>query len=538
MKRRSILFHCVLALATMVLVGALATGAWAQTPKRGGTLVYVVPASGLPSMDGHRETTYAMIHPIAPYYSLLLRIDPTDPQGARIEGDLAESWTVSADKKTYTFKLHKNAKFHDGQPVTSKDVMATYNKIIFPGEGVLSPRKSYFLMVDRLSAPDPYTFVVHLKFGSSAFLPAMAMPYNFIYSADQLAKDVHWYEKNVNGSGPFKLKEFVPGAKSVGVRNENYFKPGLPYLDGFEAIFASKQAAQVAAIRGGQAMGLFRGFPPKIRDDMVRAMGDQARVQESAWNCSLLVVPNSHRKPFDDARVRRALNLAVDRWGGSKYLSQTAIVKTVGGYVFPHDDLAMSEAELKKLEGYWPDLKASRAKARQLLKEAGYPNGFKFRLHNRGVEQPYKIVGTWLIDQWRQIGLTAEQWVQPTAQFYKTLRSNPPGYDVSMDFNCQSIVNPTLDIGKFISYDKGPANNGKYTDRELDRLYEAQMRETDVNRQKALIRQFEQRILDQGWYFVTLWWHRIVVTNKKMMGWNVTPSHYLNMQMETVWLNQ
>ncbi len=526
-------------LAACMIVASMGT---ALAQKRGGKLVYIVPASGLPSLDAHRETTYAVIHPVGPFYSLLLRIDPTDKKGLRIEGDVAENdWKVSSDKKTYTFKLKKGIRFHNGDPMTARDVVATYKKIIFPPEGVLSARLSMFIkLVDSVEAADDSTVVFKLKFASPAFLPTLALPYNFIYQADQLDKDIRWYEKNVLGSGPFKNAKFTPGSKMIGERNDDYFKPGLPYLDGFEAIFSKKQAVQVAAIRSGRAMGLFRGLPPKAVKDIVRSLGkDNVNVLKSDWNCALFVTPNSHRKPFDDPRVRRALSLALDRWGGSRYLSNIAIVKTVGGLIFPGHPLAMTDSELKKIEGFGTDVKANRAKARKLLREAGVKEGFKFTFHNRAVEMPYKIVGTWLIDQWRKIGLEVDQWTQPTAQFYKTLRSNPPGYDVSMDFNCQSIVNPTIDASKFLSWDAGgSANNGKYVDREVDRLYDLQLRESDPVKQKAILVDFQKQIFKQGWYIPTLWWYRILPLNAKLKGWNITPSHYLNMQLEVVWLDQ
>ena len=113
------------------------------------------------------------------------------------------------------------------------------------------------------------------------------------------------------------------------------------------------------------------------------------------------------------------LTLAIDRWGGSKYLSRIAIVKTVGGVVFPKHPLAATKEELTKIAGYWPDINKSRAEAKRLLKEAGYPSGFEFTLHNRGVDQPYKVVGTWVIDQWRKIGLKVKQWVQPSGTFLR-----------------------------------------------------------------------------------------------------------------------
>ena len=527
-----------LAASALLLLCVPSLAAAADQPVRGGELTFVVPASGFPSMDAHRETTFAVIHPLRPFYSLLIKVNPDNPDDPTdFVGDVAESWKVSDGGKTYTFKLRKDVKFHDGSAMTSKDVKASLDKVMFPPEGVLSARKAMYTMVDKIEAPDPHTVVIRLEFASAAFIPALANPYNWIYKADILAKDIRWYEKNVMGTGAFKFKEYVPGSHVLGVRNPDYYEPGKPYLDGYRALFIKDQAPQVAAIRGERAMINFRALPPKTAQDIKRALGEDYAVQESTWNCVLLATPNHLVEPFDDARVRRALSLALDRWQGSKALSEIAIVKTVGGAVYPHHPLAASKAELQKIAGYWPDIKKSRAEARRLLKEAGVPEGFKFRLHNRGVEQPYKILGIWLIDQWRQIGLDVEHWVQPTAPFYATLRGKGKEYDVSLDFNCQAVVNPIVDITKFLSNDISGSSNGRYQDRKLDALYEQIVHETETQELESLLRQFETRLLDtEAHNIVTLWWHRTVPYNDRLKGWKVSPSHYLNQSLANVWL--
>ena len=523
---------------TALLLGAACSGVGAESPAYGGILTFVVPAEP-PSFDGHRENTFALIHPIAPFYSTLIRVNPHNPGAADdFVGDLAlEVPEPTRDGTVYTFRLREDAEFADGQPVTAHDVAASFNKIIFPPDGVASARQAFFSMVDRLYASDASSVVFELRYPSAAFLPALASPFNFIYSAEKLAQDVHWYEHNVLGSGPFVFDEHQPGAFITGRRNPRYHHAGQPYLDGFRAIFAKKQSLRVQAIRGGRAMIEFRGFPPKSRQDLVRALGEAVTVQESDWNCVLLVTPNHLVPPFDDARVRRALSLAIDRWGGSKYLSKIAVVKTVGGIVFPGHPLAATADELHDVAGYWPDLEASRAEARRLLREAGVPEGFRFRLHNRGVDQPYKIVGTWLIDQWREIGLHAEQWVQPTGPFFQTLRSRTDRYAVSADFNCQAVVNPLLDVSKFISDDRSGNNYANYRDRALDDLFERMNRARDPDEQRRLMRRFETRVLDeQAHMLVTLWWHRIVPHHARVRGWRISPSHYLNQDLSTVWL--
>jgi peptide/nickel transport system substrate-binding protein len=311
----------------------------------------------------------------------------------------------------------------------------------------------------------------------------------------------------------------------------------MPYLDGFEAIFAKKQSLRVQAIQGDRAAIEFRGFPPSSRDDLVKALGDKITVQESNWNCVLIVTPNQKRKPFDDVRVRRALTLAIDRWGGSKYLSKIAIVKAVGGVAFPGHALAATDDELKQLAGYWPDINKSRAEAKRLLKEAGQEN-LKFTLYNRAVDQPYKFVGTWLIDQWKQIGLTVDQKAEPTGPFYANLRRKKD-FDVALNFNCQSVVNPLLDVAAFISDDKTANQYGGYQDRELDKMFEAMNRSGDEKEQRSIMRRYEKRALDEmAHQFVTLWWYRIIPHRSYVKGWHITPSHYLNQQLDTVWLDQ
>jgi peptide/nickel transport system substrate-binding protein len=528
-----------LVFALAVGLGLIASGAAAETPQHGGTLVFTVPASDMPSMDGHQETTFAVVHATAPHYSLLIRVDPTDPKAKRMEGDVAESWSLSKDRKSYIFKIRKGIKFHDGSPLTAKDVVASFEHMIDPPSGVISPRKAYFSMVESVSHPDDYTVVFKLKYPTSAVIGVLAMPFNYIYKADLLAKDPNWYKTHIMGSGPFLFKEQHMGADWIGVRNPDYFRKGEPYLDGYQAIYTPKEVVELQALRGGRSMIQFRGFPPSSREELQKAMGGSLRVQESPWNCGLYAVPNTFKKPFDDVRVRQALNLAVDRWSGSEYLSKIAIVKTVGGYVFPGHELAMTDAELQKdLPGYSRDIVAQRKEARRLLKEAGIPEGFKFKLNNRSTDQPYKIVGTWLIDQWRQIGLNVEQQVLPTGPFFAELRKNPPEFDVTMDFNCQTVVNPQVDVSQLISADRTDANSGHYIDRKLDEMYDAQLQEPDEAKQKEILKKFQIYVAEHGYYINTLWWHRIVLSNTEVQGWNVSPSHYINNQLDTVWLKQ
>src|SRR5215471_2871274 len=134
----------------------------------------------------------------------------------------------------------------------------------------------------------------------------------------------------------------------------------------------------------------FRSFSPPERDQLVLALGPKITVQESPWDCVLMVAMHHEKKPFDDKRVRRALSLALDRYEGSKALSKITLVKDVGGIQVPGTPYATPPPELEKLAGYGHDITANRAEARRLLKEAGVPEGFSFVFKNRDIPHPYE----------------------------------------------------------------------------------------------------------------------------------------------------
>src|SRR5207245_1156461 len=144
--------------------------------------------------------------------------------------------------------------------------------------------------------------------------------------------------------------EHQKGSHWVGKKNPSYWDKGKPYLDSYRAIFIKDSAAQVAAVRAERALIQFRGFSPAERDSLVAALGPKITVQESPWDCALLVAINHEKKPFDDKRVRRALTLALDRYQGSQALSRIAIVKEVAGVQVPGTPYATPPAEPGKLE--------------------------------------------------------------------------------------------------------------------------------------------------------------------------------------------
>jgi peptide/nickel transport system substrate-binding protein len=520
---------------------AVATGHAAlaeETPKRGGTLTYMIPADAPPSLDGHREATYALIHAVAPYYSVLMRVNPENPSDTTsFTCDLCTEIPTPTDGgKTFTFKIRQGVKFQDGTPLTAADVAASWHEIIFPRKGVLSARQNWYSMVDSVEAPDATTVVFKLKFATGVFFPALADPYAFIYEKKILDTDPHWYETHVMGSGPFHFVNYSIGQSIEGVRNPDYYHPPEPYLDGIKGIFAPKQSVRVDAIRADRAAIEFRGLPPSARDELKADLGDKIAVQTSDWNCGNLITPNSSRKPFDDLRVRRALLLAIDQWNGGPALSKIADVHTVGGIVFPGSPLAATKAELEKMAGFWPDIEKSRTEARRLLKEAGAEN-LTFELLNRNVDQPYKFVGIYLIDQWAKIGVHATQKVVPTGPWFAAMRAGD--FDVVVEANCNSIVNPVLDTQKYLPHDEFVENYGYYKDPIEAAIYDKMLHEIDPVKQRVLMREYETQIVDtEAHEFPMLWWERIIPYRSYVKGWKIGPSHYINQDLADIWLDE
>ena len=246
-------------------------------------------------------------------------------------------------------------------------------------QGVLSPRESHYVMVDTVDAPDPKTVVFHLKFATSAFLPALADPYSWIYKKATLDQDPRWYEKNILGSGPFKFVEYQIGQSIKGVKNPDYYHKGLPHLDGFTAIYAESRRCGSMRSAPTARRSSSAGFRLRCATSSSARSATRSQCRPATGTAAALSSPTTRRKPFDDARVRRALTLAIDRWHGAPQLAKIANVHTVGGIVFPGSPLAADKEELQDLAGFWPDIEKSRAEAKRLLKEAG-AEGLSFEL--------------------------------------------------------------------------------------------------------------------------------------------------------------
>src|SRR5437773_2619376 len=520
---------CVL-IASLVVVAPATVQA--ETPRRGGVLLAAIAADA-PSLDPHQEQTFATIELVAPLYSTLIQIDPLSYP--KIIGDAASEWKIAPDGLTYTFKLRGGIRFHDGSPLTAADVKATYDKIVFPPAGVRSIRKNAYGAIASVEAPDATTVVFKLKYPSASLLGNLASPWNVIYPKKYLDRDPNYFKTNVVGSGPFKFKSYTPGSTFEGERNPDYFVKDRPYLDGYKFFVSTETSVRAATLRSGRAWIEFRTMPLAEVESIRKQLGDKVVVQDTPATGLFGIAMNQTTKPFNDIRVRKALTLGLDRYTASRVRYPIASLTDVGALMRPATEWATSESELQKLPGFGRDMEKNRAEARRLLAEAGYPNGFKVVLKNRNVKLPYQDFAVFLIQEWRKIGIEAENRPLETAAWFN---------DGQNTGNFELIVAPTVefmdDPDQFLGrYATGSTQNwGRFSDPQIDDLFSRQARSLDPVERKKLINQLEKLVLEKAYFMPGLWWTRNLVHWTKVKNYVAPPNHYTNQKLQDVWLSE
>jgi peptide/nickel transport system substrate-binding protein len=520
-----------LMLITSLVVAASAAAQTAETPRRGGVLLAVIGADP-PSLDPHQESTFATLQLVAPLYSTLLQFEPSNYPN--IIGDAATEWKISPDALTYTFKIRPGIRFHDGSPLTAADVKATYDKIVFPPQGVRSIRKFAYTAVTSIDAPDASTVVFKLKFPSASLLPNFASPWNLIYPKKYLDKDPNHFKANIVGSGPFKFKSYTRGSTFEGERNPDYFVKDRPYLDGYKFFISPETSVRAAAIRSGRAYIEFRDLPNSEVEAIKKQLGDKVAVQKTPMIGQFGIGINNTVKPFTDVRVRKALMLGIDRYTGGKVLYPLNGLRDVGGLMRPGTEWALPDAELQKLPGYGKDIEKNRAEARRLLAEAGFPNGFKVVLKNRNVKLPYQDFAVYVIQEWRKIGIEAENRPLESASWYAEGRDQGNFELIVLPF-ADFMDDPDLLLGaRFVT--GAPQNWGRFSNPAIDDLFARQSRALDANERKKMVHQLQKMVMENAYYIPGLWWTRNVVHWAKVKNYVAPPSHYTNQKLQDVWL--
>jgi peptide/nickel transport system substrate-binding protein len=506
-------------------------------PKRGGVLRYGITMRP-PHFDIHQSGTINTLAAMAVMFDNLIRRDPRD-SGQTIIPDLAHSWEIAKDGKTYTFHLRKGVEFHDGAELTAEDVKATFDRISKPPQGVSIPRSVLFKSVEEITAPDKYTVQFKL---------VEPRPPNFIMSAiasgwNPIVRKKTLEDNNYNlrkvqvypGTGPFKSVKLVENESWQMERNPNYWNKPLPYLDGITFFHALPFSTELgSAILSGRVDYIRITDPVTARKAKETPNLSTARFNQSVIQATWM---NNKKKPFDDPRVRRALHLAFDRHTLVDVVKDVTPMR-VGGFIYPFSEFATPTEELFKRVGYQTDPAAAIKEAKALLAAAGHKDGIQ------GLDFLVRDVPSFKL--WAQ---AIQAMLQESLNVQCNLRTvvESVWFDDTasghFDLAIGAIVSTLLDPSDYFNAwyrTGGPQNYSFWNNEKFNALVDQIDREVDPQKRKALVRQTEE-IMEQDPPLLPIAWEQIIdVWNNYVKGHN--PANYFGIydvvREDTFWLDK
>ena len=459
-------------------------------PKRGGVLKWAGPAE-VAHFDVH-QGAFRFI--LGQMYNNLVRFNPADGLKTIIP-DLAESWKVSSDGKTYAFKLRDGVKFHDGTPFSSADVVATFSRIIFPPGGMASIYKDQFAAVAKLEAIDRLNVRFILKEPQPYFLELFTPSSMVIYSKKALDENNQDLRKVIApGTGAFMFKERKAAEKWVMVRNPNYWDSEIPYLDGIELLHVPAWTDRGTAVLTGQA-----DYSPNVsletHQEGLKRKDIVGTVRYPGEFNSYQVHINNERKPFNDPRVRRAINLAVSRQNLIKaFGTQEPIMLT--RWMTHASEFAAPLKELETLPGYRADKTADLAEAKKLMADAGLADGIKnVDFVSASVAPHAEILAPAFQDELkRTLGIETKIRVLERALLIEELKKGT--FDMMVQTEYRSPIGDPGPGWEMCLKTGGSLNFSRYSNPEFDRLLKQINSETNKGKRKQLFAQ-GMTLLDQ-----------------------------------------
>jgi peptide/nickel transport system substrate-binding protein len=374
------------AIAIMATLGA-SDASLAQ--KKGGIL-RVYTNNSPASMSILEEATAAAVIPMMAVLNNLVMFDQHVKQNSleSIVPDLATGWSWSDDGKDLTFKLRQGVRWHDGKPFTAADVKCTWDMVIeaSPQKFRVNPRKSSYRALEQITTNGDYEVTFHLKWPQPAFLMLLANGFSGVYPCHVPPAEMR---QHPIGTGPFKFVEFRPNESIKLTRNPDYWKPGLPYLDGIEYTIIHDQATAILAFASGKVDMTFPyGLTiPLLKE--VRSQVPQANCELTSTGVNRSLFVNRIAAPFDNADVRRALALAIDRKPFIDILTERQ--GEIGGVLQPPPEglWGMPPDLLRELPGYAPDMLNNRAQARTIMQKLGYGSDKRLPVKISAQNTPY-----------------------------------------------------------------------------------------------------------------------------------------------------
>lgn len=506
--------------------------------KKGG--VFTIAGPGDPAhFDLDQSPSLVNLWTQSPMYDNLIRFNPLDG-GQTIIPDLAHKWEVSPDGLTYTFHLRQGVKFHDGTPFTADDVIASYERRRNPPSGVVSIRQELFKPISKMEAPDPYTVRFTLSAPRSYFLEAVATGWSVIFSKKSLEENKSDLRRvpNSPGTGAYRYGSYRAGEKWVLERNPDYWNPNVPYVDRMERLVVADGKDQGTAVLAGQAdyadnPSVDTHLEAKKRPD---AFGTVLHRATWAWTVTF----NAKKPPFNDARVRRAVHLAIDRQQLAAVYQLSGQIDMGTRWVQPGSPMAMQQDEVLKLPGYRAQKDADLAEAKKLLAAAGIDGGMKnLVILNRGTSGAGLQVWAPAFQDMLKRTLGLETTINPveTSVYWDSVRAG--------DFN-MTILQPAGAINDPSDYwaqwfkSDGPQNYGNWSNSQFDDLLSKVDAELDPDKRRSLVRQAED-LLDQecpmfmhGWMSIPRIWKNAVkgVDQQHIQG------TYIVVRYDTIWLDR
>jgi len=420
----------------------------------------------------------------------LTRVDRT----GTVQPALAESWTISDDGLVYTFKLRQGVKFHNGTAFDCSIVQFSYDRAV--AEDSVNAQKGLFAPIASTACPDPHTAVVTLKLPTSTFLFSMGWGDAVMVAPDTAADN----KTNPVGTGPFKFKQWVKGDRVELVRSDAYW--GTPVaLKSVVFKFIADPSAAVAALMAGD-VDAFPNFPAAEALAAFRA-DPRFAVHVGTTEGETILALNNARKPFSDVRVRRALAYAIDRQeivDGA----MSGLGTPIGSHFAPHN------AAYVDLTGTYPH---DVAKAKSLLAEAGYPDGFSAVITlppppyaRRGGE----IIAAQLAKVGVKVELVPMEWAQWLDQVFK--QSN-------FDMTIVSHTEP-MDIDIY-ARDKYYFN---YQSADYKALYQKFLETTDPAARIGVLQDIQRKLAEDEPNVFLFQLAKVGVWNAKLQGlWESSP---------------
>jgi peptide/nickel transport system substrate-binding protein len=498
-----------------------------ETPRYGGLLTQDTFADP-PHFDLHQSETIAALLPLAPCYNRLVQYDPFDV--TKIVPDLAERWEISPDGKVYTFSLRRGVKFHHGKPFKAEDVKASWDRIINPPKGVFSVRKLIFDGVGGIETPDDYTVRFVLKRPMGSLLANIGQGWNVIFPKDLLEAKGDM-KKDVVGTGPFRMKQYVRAVSLEVEKYTDYHIKGRPYLDGVKTFFIPDLNTAVNAYIAGQLL-LHEATTESQAEQARQQLGARGVIARLTQMSALTMEMNATRKPWGDTRVRQAASMAIDRKEALQVMTDGA--GEPSGMMLSSGQWALPAAEIRKLPGYATDKAAERAQARKLLAEAGFPGGLKgTMLVRRG--QQFESAAILLKDQLGQVGIDVNLQILETATYFERLAKRD--FEVMGGSYSTAVDDPDAIFGQNYLCNAG-RNYSTMCVEEMEKLFLQQSQIRDRTARLPVVHQLQrvalQHVMKAVLGFRVTWY----LYSAAVRNYRPQYTRYLAESREQVWLAQ